>query len=207
MNENTEISNSLFSRVIEDFGTIHLRHLDIDRDIDTIYDWVTRPYANFWGMSDMSIDETLLEYKRLSALKHYDVYIGIYNDKPIFLMEKYKASEDRIASYYAVKDGDHGMHILVGPSEQRITGFTWNVFTTILEYFFNKPNVDRIVVEPDVRNEKIHVLNKKAGFKYQKEIELPEKRASLAFCTRKDYEDAQERLQEKNQRNDQYIHI
>ncbi|RBJ62798.1 N-acetyltransferase, partial [Pseudomonas sp. MWU12-2534b] len=33
-------------------------------------------------------------------------------------------------------------------------------------------------------NDKIHRLNRHAGFVYQGEIQLPHKRAALAFCSR-----------------------
>ncbi|WP_299183456.1 GNAT family N-acetyltransferase [uncultured Aquimarina sp.] len=196
--ENTEISqNIVFSRTIENFGTIHLRHLDFDYDISTIHKWVTKEYATYWGMLESSIEEVRSEYSTLVSRKDYDVFIGVYNGVPIFLMEKYKAATDRISDYYSAKDTDYGMHILVAPSDHKITGFTWNVFTTVLEYFFELPDVERIVVEPDVRNQKIHTLNKKAGFVYQKEIELPEKTAALAFCEPQDYKKAKNAFREK----------
>lgn len=53
---------------------------------------------------------------------------------------------------------------------------------------FSDARVSRIVVEPDVRNEKIHILNKRAGFEYQQIIDLPNKTAYLGFCTREQYE-------------------
>ena len=46
------------------------------------------------------------------------------------------------------------------------------------------------MVEPDARNHKIHQLNKKAGFVFQKVLELPHKKAHLEFCTREDYYNA-----------------
>lgn len=198
MNNIGTIQNIVFSRTIENFGTIHLRYLDFDSDIYTIHQWVTNPYAKYWGMLDSTLAEVQSEYETLVSRKDYDVFVGVYNGVPIFLMEKYKASTDRVAEHYAVKDTDYGMHILVAPSEEKITGFTWNVFSTVLEYFFQLPEVERVVVEPDVRNEKIHRLNKKAGFVYQKEIELPEKTAALAFCEAEDYKIAKKALHENN---------
>ncbi|WP_298545095.1 GNAT family N-acetyltransferase [uncultured Aquimarina sp.] len=197
MEDITTAENIVFSRTIENFGTIQLRHLDFEVDIKTIYAWVTNPYAKYWGMLEKSLDEVYSEYTALVSREDYDVFIGVYNGEPVFLMEKYKASTDRIADYYSAKDADYGMHILVAPSEIKITGFTWNVFSTVLEYFFELPYVKRIVVEPDVRNEKIHILNKKAGFIYQKEINLPEKKAALAFCEEIDYRKAKKIVLEK----------
>ncbi|OED37386.1 transcriptional regulator [Flavobacteriaceae bacterium (ex Bugula neritina AB1)] len=198
MNDMMEITDIIYSRFINDFGTIQLRRLNLQKDIEIIYSWVTKSYASYWGMLDKSKEEVLEEYARLVSIKHYEVCMGYYKGKPIFLMEKYKASEDRISAYFDVEEGDYGMHIMVAPPEYKISGFTWNVFATVLEYFFDQNSIKRIVVEPDVRNEKIHVLNKKAGFQYQKEIELPEKKAALAFCEREDFEKAKKRrLEEK----------
>ncbi|OEJ98578.1 transcriptional regulator [Flavivirga aquatica] len=190
---NIEIKNTVFSNPIDNFGTIHLRYLDFKLDIETIHNWVTQPYASYWGMLDKTLEEVQFEYEKLVSRKDYDVFIGIYKGESVFLMEKYKASSDRISQYYNAKPTDYGMHILVAPPERKISGFTWQIFTTVLEYFFNREEVDRIVVEPDVRNDKIHKLNKKAGFQYQKEIQLPEKKAFLAFCEHKDYVEAKKR--------------
>lgn len=59
-----------------------------------------------------------------------------------------------------------------------------------MDYMFSRPEVRRVVVEPDVRNEKIHVLNKRAGFRYQHTIDMGHKTAWLAFCQREDYQHA-----------------
>ncbi|WP_344929673.1 GNAT family N-acetyltransferase [Aquimarina addita] len=182
--------NIVFSKTIQNFGTIELRHLDIEKDIHTIYEWVSKPYASFWGMLDKPLEAIKSEYTQLISRENYEVFIGMYKDEPIFLMEKYKASTDRISSYYDAKDGDYGMHILVAPPQQKIHDFTWNVFSTIVSYFFTQPQISRIVVEPDIRNKKIHELNKKAGFYYLKEINLPEKKAALAFCRPEDFRKA-----------------
>ncbi|MBV1858048.1 MAG: acetyltransferase, partial [Nannocystaceae bacterium] len=51
----------------------------------------------------------------------------------------------------------------------------------------------RVVVEPDVRNEKIRRLNKIGGFEEVREVDLrgssatPAKTAMLSVCTREDY--------------------
>lgn len=194
MNSSIEIQNRVFSKFIDNFGSIHLRYMDFNTDIDLIHSWVTQPYASYWGMLNKSKEAVRLEYSKLLEKEGYEVFIGIYQGDSIFIMEKYKASSDQISKHFEVKSTDYGMHVLVAPPKQKIHGFTWNVFSTIMDYFFSKSNVNRVVVEPDVKNEKIHVLNKKAGFKYEKQIKLPEKIAVLAFCEQEDYETAKKQL-------------
>jgi siderophore synthetase component len=82
------------------------------------------------------------------------------------------------------------MHILIAPSEHPITHFTWAAFTVLMDFMFSNPAVRRIVVEPDITNEKIHALNERAGFQYQKVIQLSNKTAHLAFCTKESYQAA-----------------
>ncbi|CAM1344983.1 GNAT family N-acetyltransferase [Tenacibaculum amylolyticum] len=180
----------VFRREISGLGEMSIRPIHLDTDIELLHNWVTQPYAKYWGMLEQTQKEVKAAYQEIEDNPHHHTFIGMLNNKPIFLMEKYEASKDMIAEHYDALESDYGMHILVAPAEKRIPQFTWHVFSTVMEYFFSLPYVNRVVVEPDANNEKIHVLNKKAGFEYQKEIALPHKTAALAFCTRESYKNA-----------------
>jgi len=91
---------------------------------------------------------------------------------------------------YDPAPGDIGMHVLVAPHERRIPGFTGAVFETILDYLFSDPLVDRVVVEPDIRNTKIQALNERMGFRKHSIVDLPDKQSWLSFCTRDQYAEA-----------------
>ena len=92
--------------------------------------------------------------------------------------------------HYDVQPGDVGMHVLVAPADKRIPGFTWAVFVQIMDFLFSDERVERVVVEPDVSNDAIHPINRRAGFVYHRQIELPGKTAWFATCTRVDYDAA-----------------
>jgi hypothetical protein len=86
---------------------------------------------------------------------------------------------------YALQPGDIGMHLLVAPpAGPPRAGYTAAVMETVLDRLFAKDRVERVVVEPDARNHKIHVLNERLGFRPAGEIALPDKQALLSFCTR-----------------------
>ncbi|WP_442267595.1 GNAT family N-acetyltransferase [Tenacibaculum sp. ZS6-P6] len=180
----------IFSKDIPDVGKMSIRPINLEEDINFLYEWVTKPYAKYWGMLGQTLAEIKQAYQEIEENKNHHTFIGLLNEVPIFLMERYKASEDEISNHYNALLDDYGMHILVAPVEKRIPQFTWHVFSTVMEYFFSLPFVERVVVEPDKNNEKIHVLNKKAGFIYEKDIELSHKIASLAFCTRESFQKA-----------------
>jgi hypothetical protein len=130
------------------------------------------------------------EYLRIERSGHHRAFIGEHDGRPAFLMERYEPSYDVVGQAYDVAPGDIGMHVLVGAADSPISGFTTAVFETIMDSLFSDPLVDRVVVEPDVRNTKIQVLNERMGFRKHSIVDLPGKQAWLSFCTRDQYAEA-----------------
>ncbi|MGX9898838.1 GNAT family N-acetyltransferase [Arthrobacter sp. SA17] len=64
--------------------------------------------------------------------------------------------------------------------------------TAVLDHLFQKPGIERVVVEPDARNTKIHALNERLGFQPAAVVDLPDKQALLSFCTRADFHAARD---------------
>nr|WP_262915616.1 acetyltransferase [Niabella ginsengisoli] len=53
---------------------------------------------------------------------------------------------------------------------------------------FSFISVERVVAEPDSCNKAAHLLAQKAGFVFQKEVQLPDKRARLYMITKVGYQ-------------------
>jgi len=183
--ENDVATDVVFVKTIPGLGVFELRPIDMENDIPLIHNWVNRDYAVYWEMNGFSVEEVKNTYYNI--LEKTQVYIGVFNKEVAFLLECYDPQNDIVGKYYESQKGDKGMHILVAPSEKVIPNFTWNIFTVILDFIFSDSKSQRIVVEPDARNHKIHLLNKRAGFVFQHVLELPHKKAHLEFCTREDY--------------------
>jgi RimJ/RimL family protein N-acetyltransferase len=178
---------TVFRQTIDGRGTFALRPLAPDGDAELVHDWVSRPYAQYWGMQNLDVAGVAEAYREIVEAEHSAAYLGYFEGEPSFILETYRPDGEPVGKHYAVQPGDRGMHILIAPPRERLPDFTWHVFRVILDFLFSDPAVERIVVEPDATNEAIHRLNRRAGFRYQGNIELPEKTASLAFCTRDDY--------------------
>ncbi|WP_374497512.1 GNAT family N-acetyltransferase [Vogesella indigofera] len=178
---------NVFQSRIPGVGDFSLRPLQVPADMPLLHRWVTQDYARYWGMQQATLAEVSDAYRALQQGAHTACYLGLYHGQPAFLLECYHPAHDVLGAHYPVQTGDCGMHFLVAPPERRIPGFTRAVMRVILDFLFGDPATRRVVVEPDVRNDKIHAINRHAGFVYQQEIELPHKRAHLAFCTREHY--------------------
>ncbi|ARS52947.1 GNAT family N-acetyltransferase [Kushneria konosiri] len=172
-------------------GTLSLRPLDPEHDLDTVYDWVSHPFARFWGMIGDSRKQVDAFYRHMQKGTTARAYLGLHDGGPAFLVECYDPRHDPVGTQYEVAPGDRGMHFLVGPpATAPIHGFSQAVINTIVAFLFRESSTQRIVVEPDVNNDAIHSLNRRAGFVYDREIRLGKKTAHLAFCTRSSAETA-----------------
>lgn len=172
-------------------GEFSLRPLIAEQDVALLHRWVSNERARFWGMQNETVEGVAAFYQQQIDSPHSWPYIGLFNGEAAFLLESYDPQHDELARHYPVQKGDRGMHFLIAPaSGPRIHGFSHAVLTTILSFLFADPSVQRVVVEPDVQNDKIHPLNRAMGFAYQHTITLPTKTAWLAFCQREDFQAA-----------------
>jgi siderophore synthetase component len=184
-----------FERFDAVLGVVRVRPLRFEEDLPVVHSWVSREYARYWGMSGFSLAQVTEGYREIA--KTAQVWLGWAGESPAFLVETYAPEEHEVGKHYAAQEGDRGMHVLVAPPAapgSGIPGFTWAVFRSVIEMLFAQPEVHRVVVEPDIRNQRIHALNRKAGFRYQKAIALSTKTGHLAFCTRAQFAEAMERL-------------
>ncbi len=181
---------SVFTTHDKLIGDISFEPLNLEKHITQVHCWATTPHASFWQMQGYDRQQVFEFYSDLEQGEHTDSYIGTVNGEPCFLVEIYDPKLDQVGKHYDVQLGDKGMHILIAPSENPRSGFTYAVFKSVLHFMFSDSSIKRIVVEPDHRNHKIHQLNKKAGFQHIKYIQMGEKLANLAFCTKQKFYNA-----------------
>ena len=164
-----------------------IRPLEPQRDALTLQRWFVQERAAFWNMRDKSVDEVAAFYRAIEDAGHARAWLGLRHGTPAFLFESYDPAHDEAGEHYAVRAGDLGMHLFVGPADTPMRGYTRHVFRTLMAFLFEQLNAERIVVEPDARNARIHALNRAMGFVYAKDVPFREKTASLAFCTRANF--------------------
>ena len=161
-----------------------LEPLDLDLHLGLLHRWVTHPRAVYWEMQDASVQDVAREYARIQDDPYHHAWLGRVDGEPAFLAETYDPAHSELAALPEVRRGDLGMHLLVAPADVPVPGFTRTVFRAVMEHCFRDPSVRRVVVEPDVRNERIAALNAEAGFVVARQVPLATKVAALSFCTR-----------------------
>lgn len=161
-----------------------------ERDLALLHAWLTHPRSVFWEKQDATPDDLAREYDAITADPHQHAWLGTVDGEPQFLAETYDPAHSELAGLPELRPGDLGMHVLVAPPEAPAaprSGFTTAVFRAVMDFCFADPAVQRVVVEPDARNDKIVALNAAAGFVVARHVDLATKTAALSFCTREAY--------------------
>ena len=168
-----------------------LRPLDPAKDAALLRQWFSMDYARFWSMQEFSEAQVREFYEALEGSGHAGAWLGSHDGRPAFLVECYDPAHDQVGEHYPVRVGDLGMHIFIGPPQVRIPHFSRSVLALVMRFMFDRLQAQRVVVEPDSNNAKIHALNLAMGFVYTGQARFREKTASIAFCTRQQFEQAQ----------------
>lgn len=164
--------------------TIAFRPVVLEEDLLLIHNWMNQPHViPFWNLA-FDLERMQQHLQKALADKHQTLYIGLLNDVPMSYWESYWAVDDIIARHYPVHLADQGIHLLIGELAFLGKGYALPLLRAMTNFQFQHSETQKVITEPDARNSKMIHVFKRCGFEYQKEIDLPGKRAALMFCDR-----------------------
>ncbi|WP_405921873.1 GNAT family N-acetyltransferase [Streptomyces sp. NBC_00122] len=165
----------VYTRLVEDFGTVTITPVDPAADSALIHSWVTQERARFWGMGEASRELVQEIYEDVDRRTTHHAFMIARDGEQVALFQTYDCAEDRVSECYEVQPGDVGVHLLIGPSGGVAQhGFTAGLMTAFIAYLFSDGGARRLVAEPDARNAKAVALLERTGFTLGPEVELPE---------------------------------
>ncbi|MCV7076782.1 GNAT family N-acetyltransferase [Mycobacterium szulgai] len=170
-------------------GEFSLRRLCLDRDVDLLHAWMNDPeVARFWKKA-WPPREIAAYLQKQEESAHSTAYVGELNGIPMSYWELYRADLDQLAHYYAARDHDAGVHLLLGPAECRGRGLAVKLLNAVSTWQLDAdPRADRVIAEPDVDNQRSIRAFERAGFRRTRDVELPNKRAALMVRDREPHE-------------------
>ncbi|WP_121747893.1 GNAT family N-acetyltransferase [Streptomyces sp. E2N166] len=181
---------------LDGFGTVRVLPLDAAADAGVIHRWVSEERAVFWGMTGLTRDQVAGVYAHMDTLDTHHAFLVVTDGEPVALLQTYDPEADRVSECYDVEPGDIGVHLLLAPagSEGARPGWTAALAAALMTYVLLGLDRKRIVVDPDVGNEKAIARFLKQGFTAGPavvlpeidlpDVYLPEKKAQLAFLSR-----------------------
>ncbi|RPF34695.1 GNAT family N-acetyltransferase [Streptomyces sp. TLI_185] len=181
---------------VDGFGTVRIRPLDPHADAEVVHRWAAEERAVFWGMNGLSRDQVAGIYAHMDTLDTHHAFLLLKDGTPAVLLQTYEPEADRVSECYEVQGGDLGIHVLLAPAgpDGARPGWSAVLLGVIASYVLKGLERRRIVVDPDVRNEKAIARFLRQGFEAGPvvvlpeidvpDVYLPEKKAQLAFLRR-----------------------
>ncbi|HZG70902.1 MAG TPA: GNAT family N-acetyltransferase [Chondromyces sp.] len=168
--------------------TISFRHVSMEEDLERLHSWMHEKHVvPFWNLN-ISLENYTTHLQKFLIDDHQTLLIGELDGVPMSYWESYWVKDDIIGNYYAFDEYDQGIHLLIGPKEFLGKGLIYPLLLTILHKKFQVLETQKIIAEPDIRNEKMIYVFKKCGFRPVKKVELPDKTGLLMMCERKVFE-------------------
>lgn len=200
MSEQTEQSmqteQTVHEEHVDGFGTVRIRPLVPHADAGLVHGWVSQERASFWGMNGLTRDQVAEIYAHMDTLDTHHAFLVLREATPVALLQTYEPEADRVSECYDVQPGDIGVHLLLAPAgpEGGRPGWTSALLAVVASYVFRTLDRRRVVVDPDVRNDKAVARFLKQGFTAGPvvvlpevdlpDVYIPEKKAQLAFLSR-----------------------
>jgi penicillin amidase len=173
-----------YAAQVDGLGALRLDRLDPATESALVHGWVVQDRARFWMMQDHTEDDVRDVYTWIDEQPTHHAWLARLDGEPVSLFQDYQPSAEEVGEHYDVRPGDLGLHFMMAPTGNAVPGFTGHLMWFLLDFAFSDPEVQRIVVEPDVRNDKSVALLARLGMELGPVVQLSTKPAQLAFLTR-----------------------
>ncbi|MER5597158.1 GNAT family N-acetyltransferase [Streptomyces sp. NPDC002265] len=187
---------AVHEEVTDGFGTVRILPLDAAADAEVVHRWASQERAVFWGMNGLTRDQVAEIYAHLDTLDTHHAFLAVRDGEPVGLLQTYEPEADRVSECYEVRPGDIGVHVLLAPAGDGGARPGWSsaLMGAFASYVLLVLDRRRVVVDPDVRNERAISRFLRQGFEAGPvvvlpeidlpDVYLPEKHAQLAFLRR-----------------------
>ncbi|AHG01474.1 acetyltransferase (plasmid) [Halostagnicola larsenii XH-48] len=180
-----------YRRSVEEIDrTVSFRPVELNRDLERLHAWFRTDHVRpYWDLAG-----PLPELRRAIAQKlsddHLTPYVGRLDGVPMSYWERYWPADDPLAEHYDVRDGDQGVHLLIGPEEYLQQGYATHLLRGIVDLSFRHVGTERVVAEPDAGNEAAIATFESVGFERRDTFYFPheDKDAALLVCDREAFE-------------------
>jgi len=184
---NPEGKEAVYRRYFPKEGVeVSIRPFDMDRDLEMVHEWFHREHARkIWKM-DWPLRELEAYYRTMLPGRAAHSYIGRVNGTPTFNFEVYWVVRDMLCDYYPALPTDYGTHQFIAPVDPK-QKFASPSTRSMLDFVFAQPQVGKMVGEGSVESLAAMMNKAHVGFRVEKVIALPHKKANLNFCYREWY--------------------
>lgn len=171
-------------------ATVSLRQATVERDLGRLHAWLGSDHVKPYWQLDLPLPAFREKLREKLADDHLTPYIGALDHVPMSYWECYWAADDDVANHYDADPADQGVHLLIGAEEYLGHGYAAPLMRAVVAMQFRHSETDRVIAEPDARNEHVIHVFEQCGFEPREEFYFDEveKDAVLLVCERERFE-------------------
>ncbi|ELZ31524.1 siderophore biosynthesis protein [Halogeometricum pallidum JCM 14848] len=170
--------------------TVSLRPATLERDFGRLHAWLGYDHVKPYWQLDLPPSEFRERLAEKLSDDHLTPYVGCLDHVPMSYWECYRAADDDVANHYDARPSDRGVHLLIGPPEYLGHGYALPLLRAAVAMQFENSDAERVIAEPDARNERVIRVFERCGFESEKQFHFEEagKDAVLMVCERERFE-------------------
>ncbi|BGO95898.1 hypothetical protein JCM10020v2_007625 [Rhodotorula toruloides] len=164
------------------------------KDLPTLHNWMNDPRVDQFWMEKGSMEQHQQFIEKNTRDPHVIPCHRIVRQQPeeqAVYAEIYWVKEDRLAPIMpagTVQDYDRGLHMLVGSNAHRGPHRIRAWMPSLAHYcFLDDPRTQRVICEPNEKNEKIIKYMESIGFKRHGSVTFPHKTSALMILEKEDF--------------------
>ncbi|GAA6042400.1 hypothetical protein JCM8097_004498 [Rhodosporidiobolus ruineniae] len=175
------------------------------KDLPTLHTWMNDPRVDQFWMEKGSLEDHQKFIEGRTADPHTLAVIGSYvelgdagkgdeaieKEEPAVYAEVYWGKEDRLGPLMPegmVQDYDRGIHMLVGSNSHRGPHRVRAWLPSLCHFcFLDDPRTQRVLCEPNEKNEKMVKYLESVGFKRHGSVTFPHKVSALMILDKADF--------------------
>ncbi|WP_431037276.1 GNAT family N-acetyltransferase [Streptomyces sp. P6-2-1] len=167
-------------------GLFRLRPVTLPHDLALLTGWMNDPeVAAFWELAGPPDNTESHIRPQIEGDGRSLPCLGLLDGRPMSYWEIYRADQDVLTPHYPARPHDIGVHLLLGGGTDRGRGVGTALLRTVTELVLTyRPCATRVLAEPDVRNARSVAAFLRAGYRKDRELDLPGKRAALMIRDR-----------------------
>ncbi|MEU8543336.1 GNAT family N-acetyltransferase [Streptomyces sp. NPDC048717] len=167
-------------------GRFRLVPVRLDHDLPLLTRWMNEPaVAAFWELAGPPSVTAAHLRAQLDGDGRSVPCLGVLDGTPMSYFEIYRADLDPLARHYPARPHDTGVHLLIGGGADRGRGLGTTLLRAVADLVLDhRPRCTRVLAEPDLRNTPSVAAFLGAGFRFDAEVDLPDKRAALMIRER-----------------------
>jgi len=173
---------------IEEKYTLTISYVCIPNDISVIYDWLTPKLKDTLWKNEGPRTELLITYKEsLESDNSQPFIINIKTGKkpvPICQVDIDQLYGRNLLEGWKSQPGDYSLRIIISPRLHRFKHAFYHFLQLMLEYAFQFPEVNQIVMQLDEAYQQVSDLLIKVGFDRINRTQLQEYKVNVFSCTR-----------------------